>query len=123
MISLVTSLGVILFGVLEGILIAVVLSILLFFRRSWWPEGEVLGRVRELDGWHSTDRYPEAEEADGVLVYRWEAPLFFANAGIFRQEIRKLVEAPEPSMGRPPVRGDHRRRRHRCRHAGPSTRS
>ncbi len=45
-ISLVTSLGVILFGVLEGILIAVVLSILLFFRRNWWPEGEVLGRGR-----------------------------------------------------------------------------
>ena len=49
-ISLIASLGVILFGVLEGILIAIVLSILLFFRRSWWPEGEVLGRVGELDG-------------------------------------------------------------------------
>ena len=95
-ISLVTSLGVILFGVLQGILIAVVLSILLFFRRSWWPEGEVLGRVRELDGWHSTQRYPEAEEADGIIVYRWEAPLFFANAGIFRQEIRTLVRQRNP---------------------------
>ncbi len=95
-VSLVTSLGVILFGVLEGILIAVVLSILLFFRRNWWPEGEVLGRVRDLDGWHSTQQYPEAEEADGVVVYRWEAPLFFANAGTFRQEIRKLVRSREP---------------------------
>ena len=95
-ISLVTSLGVILFGVLEGILIAVILSILLFFRRSWWPEGEVLGRVDDLDGWHSVDRYPESREVDDILVYRWEAPLFFANAGIFRQEIHRLVKRRKP---------------------------
>ncbi len=95
-ISLITSLGVILFGVLEGILIAVILSIFLFFRRSWWPVGEVLGRVDELDGWHSVDRYPGAVERDGVVIYRWEAPLFFANAGIFRQEIRHLVRNRKP---------------------------
>ena len=95
-ISLIASLGVILFGVLEGILIAIVLSILLFFRRSWWPEGEVLGRVQELDGWHRSDLFPDSEEVEGVLVYRWEAPLFFANAGIFRQEIRTLVRRRNP---------------------------
>ncbi len=95
-ISLIASLGVILFGVLEGILIAIVLSILLFFRRGWWPEGEVLGRVPDLDGWHRTDVYPDAQEVDGVIVYRWDAPLFFANAGIFRQEIRKLVRRRNP---------------------------
>jgi MFS superfamily sulfate permease-like transporter len=95
-ISLIASLGVILFGVLEGILIAVAMSIFLFFRRNWWPEGEVLGRVRELDGWHRTDLYPDAEEIEGVVVYRWEAPLFFANAGIFRQEVRKIVHRRKP---------------------------
>jgi high affinity sulfate transporter 1 len=95
-ISLIASLGVILFGVLEGILIAIVLSILLFFRRSWWPEGEVLGRVRELESWHRADLFPDAEETEGVVVYRWEAPLFFANAGIFRQEIRTLVRRRKP---------------------------
>ena len=95
-IATVTSLGVILFGVLEGILIAVVLSILLFFKRSWWPEGEVLGQVEDLDGWHSTSRYPEAEQMDEVVVYRWDAPLFFANAGIFRQEILTLVNSRQP---------------------------
>ena len=96
-ISLIASVGVILFGVLEGILIAVVLSILLFFRRSWWPHGEILGRVPELDGWHDTDRYDEVEEEPGVLVFRWEAPLFFANAGIFRQQIRHLVHERSPA--------------------------
>ena len=95
-IATITSLGVILFGVLEGILIAVVLSILLFFKKSWWPEGEVLGEVEDLGGWHSTSRYPDAEQMDDVVVYRWDAPLFFANAGIFRQEMLTLVNSRQP---------------------------
>jgi high affinity sulfate transporter 1 len=95
-ISVIATLAVILLGVLEGILIAIALSILLFFRRSWWPEGEVLGRVRALDGWHRADLFPDAEETEGVVVYRWEAPLFFANAGIFRQEIRTLERRRKP---------------------------
>jgi len=95
-ISLVATLAVILLGVLQGILIAVVLSILLFFRRNWWPHGEVLGRVHELDGWHNTGRYPDAEEAPDVVVFRWEAPLFFANAGIFREQVRALVRRRHP---------------------------
>ena len=94
--SIIATLGVMLFGVLQGILIAVVLSILLFFRRSWWPHGEVLAHVDELEGWHSIDRYPDAVEIPEVLVYRWEAPLFFANAGIFREEVRRLVRHRQP---------------------------
>jgi len=95
-ISIVASLSVILFGVLEGILIAVAMSIFLFFRRSWWPNGEVLGRVTSLGGWHATERFPDAQELEGVVVYRWEAPLFFANAGIFRQQVRRLVRRRHP---------------------------
>jgi high affinity sulfate transporter 1 len=95
--SLVATAGVVFFGVLEGILIAAILSILLFFRRSWWPEGAVLGYVHDLKSWHSVERYPEAEQTEGVVIYRWEAPLFFANAGIFRQQIRKLVRERKPS--------------------------
>ena len=91
LLSVVATLAVILLGVLQGILIAVALSILLFFRRSWWPHGEILGRVPALDGWHNTGRYPDAQEVDGVVIFRWEAPLFFANAGIFREQIRTLV--------------------------------
>lgn len=94
--SLVATVGVVFFGVLEGILIAAILSILLFFRRSWWPQGAVLGYVRELKGWHDVERYPAAEQQEGVVIYRWEAPLFFANAGIFRQQVRKLVVQRRP---------------------------
>jgi MFS superfamily sulfate permease-like transporter len=82
---------VIVLGVLEGIGLAIFLAVLLFFRRSWWPHGAVLGRGTGIDGWHDVARYPDAQEEPGVIVYRWEAPLFFANAGAFRQQIRKLV--------------------------------
>jgi high affinity sulfate transporter 1 len=94
LLSLTASLGVIVFGVLQGILIAILLAVLLFFRRNWWPHGAVLGRVDGLDGWHSTEVFPDAEEIPGVTVYRWEAPLFFANAGAFRRQIRELALRP-----------------------------
>jgi high affinity sulfate transporter 1 len=95
-ISLVATLAVVLLGVLPGILIAVALSILLFFRRNWWPHGDVLGRVPEIGGWHDLRRYPHAETVPGVVVLRWGAPLFFANAGIFRELMRSLVREHRP---------------------------
>ncbi len=96
LLSLVATGGVVFFGVLQGILIAVVLSILLFFRRSWWPHGEVLGRIDGEAGWHSNHNGLPAQELPGVLVFRWEAPLFFANAGMFRDQVRALVRDRSP---------------------------
>ena len=95
-ISLVASAGVILLGVLQGIVVAVALAILLFFRRNWWPHGEVLGMTDDLEGWHSVDQFPSARQAPGIVVFRWEAPLFFANAGIFRKQVRELVRDHRP---------------------------
>ena len=95
-VSLVASAGVILLGVLQGIVVAVVLAILLFFRRNWWPHGAVLGRVDEVEGWHDVGAHPAAEQLPGIVVYRWEAPLFFANAGSFREEIRRLAREHKP---------------------------
>jgi len=94
--SIVASLGVILIGVLEGIVIAIFLAVLLFFRRNWWPNGAVLGEVDDLDGWHSVEIHDRAREQEGIVVYRWEAPLFFANAGAFRRQIRHLVRDRQP---------------------------
>ena len=88
--------GVVFLGVLPGILVAIVLSILLFFRRNWWPHGEVLGREESTGEWHSHSAKHEVVEPEGVLVFRWEAPLFFANAGMFRQQIRHLVHERQP---------------------------
>jgi MFS superfamily sulfate permease-like transporter len=56
----------------------------------------VLGRVDGLAGWHDLDTYPDAEQVQGVVVYRWEAPLFFANAGSFREAIRRLARERQP---------------------------
>ena len=93
--SLVAMAGVVFVGVLEGIVIAIVLSILLFFKRNWWPHGEILRR-NEQGEWHSAHSAPDGEEHDDIVVFRWEAPLFFANAGIFRQQIRRLVRERRP---------------------------
>lgn len=95
--SLAATAGVVLLGVLQGIVIAVGLAILMFFRRSWWPHGEVLGRVEGIEGWHAVDQYPQARQLPGIIVYRWEAPLFFANAGTFRLEVTRLVRDRRPS--------------------------
>ena len=94
--SVVASAGVIFVGVLQGILVAIVLSILLFFHRNWWPHGEVLGRVSGRDGWHSDTQGDQIVERPGVLVFRWEAPLFFANSGLFSQQVRDLVRERRP---------------------------
>src|SRR3954453_23398493 len=89
LVSLVSTAGVILFGVLNGILCAIALSILLFFRRNWWPHGEILGR-RASGEWHAGAK-GEVAEYPGIAVFRWEAPLFFANSGIFRRQVEELV--------------------------------
>jgi MFS superfamily sulfate permease-like transporter len=90
--------GVVLLGVLQGIVLAIALSILMFFKRNWWPHGELLGRVPGSTQWHSTTMTPAAIAPPGVLVYRWEAPLFFANSGMFRQQVRALVRKEQPRL-------------------------
>ena len=97
LLSLTASVGVIALGVLQGIVVAILLSVLMFFRRNWWPHGAVLGRVTGMDGWHSVKTFSDATEVDGVVVYRWEAPLFFANAGAFRDEVHHIVHERHPT--------------------------
>ncbi len=95
--SLVATVGVIAFGVLEGILIAIALAVLLFFRRSWWPHGAVLGRVPGLAGWHSVDLHPGATELPGVGRVPVGSPAVLRNAGAFRAQVRSLVRERQPS--------------------------
>jgi high affinity sulfate transporter 1 len=90
--------GVALIGVLGGIVIAVGLAILQFFERAWRPYSAVLGRPPGVAGFHDMARYPDAVQIPGLLILRWDAPLFFANASLFRDMVRqRLVEtAPAP---------------------------
>jgi high affinity sulfate transporter 1 len=89
--SMVAFLGVALLGVLPGIAIAVVLSIANVFRRAWWPYRTELGRVDDVRGFHDIRSYPHAQELPGAVLFRFDAPLLFANARSFREEIRELV--------------------------------
>ena len=95
--SIAAFLGVAVLGVLPGIAIAVGLSILNVFRRSWWPYSTRLGRVEGVPGLHDVRSYPDADQVEGLVVFRFDAPLFFANARAFRQQIRELAAAePQP---------------------------
>jgi high affinity sulfate transporter 1 len=90
--SLIALLGVALLGVLPGILLAVALSILNVFRRVWWPHRAELGRLEGIAGLHDTESYPDAALLPGLVVYRFDAPLIFANARTFADEVRAMVD-------------------------------
>ena len=80
-------------GVLWGVGIAIALSLLNFIRRSWYPHDAVLGRVENLKGYHDTRRYPDATLIPGLVLYRFDAPLFFANTDSFATRVRALADA------------------------------
>jgi MFS superfamily sulfate permease-like transporter len=96
-VSIAAFLGVALLGVLPGIVVAVALSVVNVFRRSWWPYQTELGRVNGIPGYHDVRSYPEAELLPGAVIFRFDAPLFFANAHTFRDQIMRLASAdPRP---------------------------
>lgn len=90
--SMAAFLGVALLGVLPGILLAITLSILNVFRRVWWPHQAELGRVEGLAGLHDTGTYPHSELLPGLVVYRFDAPLIFANSRMFGDTVRAMAE-------------------------------
>jgi high affinity sulfate transporter 1 len=90
--------GVALLGVLPGIAIAVALSILNVFRRAWWPYNTTLGRVEGIEGYHDVHTHPDAEQLPGLVIYRFDAPLFFANAKTFRDQVRRLARSDPPPV-------------------------
>jgi MFS superfamily sulfate permease-like transporter len=91
--SNVCLLGVALLGVVEGIFIAVGISLLVFIWRAWRPYHAVLGRVDGMKGYHDITRHPEAKRVPGLVLFRWDAPLFFANAEMFREHVLRAVTA------------------------------
>lgn len=91
-------LGVLVFGVLEGIAVTIALSLLAFVNHSWRPYRAELGRVPGLRGYHDLSRYPNGERIPGVLILRFDAPLFFANGGIFDDFVRSRVRDAGPDI-------------------------
>ncbi|WP_374457421.1 SulP family inorganic anion transporter [Nocardioides sp.] len=95
-IAIATTLGVLVLGVLEGVLVAVSLSLVDVFRRVARPHDAVEGLVPDVAGMHDVDDYDDATPVPGLLVYRYDAPLFFANAENFLARVRESVAAYDP---------------------------
>ena len=89
--SIVCFLGVAAVGVVAGIFLAVGLALAAFFWRAWRPYSAILGRVDGLKGYHDVGRHPDARQLDGLVLFRWDAPLFFANAEAFREAIEEAI--------------------------------
>lgn len=96
LVGLVALLGVAVLGVLPGILVAIVISVANVFRRIWRPYRAMLGLTVDPPGLHDVASYPEAELIEGCPVYRFAAPLIFANAHTFRDDIRQLAAQQPP---------------------------
>ncbi|MDN5931391.1 MAG: STAS domain-containing protein [Pseudonocardia sp.] len=92
----VTAAGVLVVGVLPGIAVGVVVSLLEVLRRAVLPPTAVLGRVAGRTAWRSTTNFDGTDTVRGLLVYRFDAPLFFANAAVLRDEVLRLVDESEP---------------------------
>jgi high affinity sulfate transporter 1 len=90
-------LGVALVGVLEGIVIAVGVAIFQIFAAAWRPHSAVLGKPEGVSGYHDLKRYPDGKLTEGLLMVRWDAPLMFANANLFRNFVRLHVSSTEPT--------------------------
>ena len=86
--------GVAVFGAIQGIALAVVIAIIEFLWDAWRPHSAVLGRAEGVKGYHDISRYPDARLVPGLVLFRWDAPLFFANAELFHE---RVIEAAERS--------------------------
>jgi high affinity sulfate transporter 1 len=89
--------GVAVFGAIPGIALAIVIAVIEFLWDGWRPHSAVLGRVEHVRGYHDITRYPEARLIPGLVLFRWDAPLFFANAELFRERVLDAVaSSPTP---------------------------
>jgi MFS superfamily sulfate permease-like transporter len=89
--------GVAVFGVIEGIGIAILIAVIEFLWDGWRPHHAVMGRVDGIRGYHDIKRYPDARLVPGLVLFRWDAPLFFANAELFHQRVLEAVaQSPTP---------------------------
>jgi len=99
--------GVVVLGAIPGIGLAIVAAVIEFLWEAWRPHSAVLGRVDGIKGYHDVARYPQARIVPGLVLFRWDAPLFFANAEQFRSramdalaasptKVRRLVVGAEP---------------------------
>jgi len=91
--SLAALVGVLAVGVIQGIAVAIGLSFIAFVNQAWRPYRAELGRLRGVRGYHDLSRHPDGERLPGIVIVRFDAPLFFANGGLFDDYVRETVTA------------------------------
>jgi high affinity sulfate transporter 1 len=95
--SMVCFAGVSVLGAIPGIALAIVIAVIEFLWDGWRPHSAVLGRVDHVHGYHDITRYPQARRIPGLVLFRWDAPLFFANAELFRDRaLDAVADSPTP---------------------------
>lgn len=98
--SIACSTGVIVLGPIQGIVLAIVIAVIEFLWSGWRPYSAVLGRVDHLKGYHDISRHPDARVIPGLVLLRWDAPLFFANAELFRNRVLEAAAASSTPVRR-----------------------
>jgi len=95
--SITCFVGVAVLGAIPGIGLAIALAIIEFLWDGWRPHSAILGRAEGVKGYHDITRYPDARQIPGLVLFRWDAPLFFANAELFKERVLDAVaNAPPP---------------------------
>ena len=95
--SIVCTVGVAVLGAIPGIGLAIVIAVIEFLWDGWRPYSAVLGRAEGVKGYHDITRYPNARLIPGLVLFRWDAPLFFANAELFHDRVLDAVAtSPTP---------------------------
>jgi len=96
--SIVCFVGVAVFGAIPGIGMAIMIAVIEFLWDGWRPHSAVLGRAEGVKGYHDITRYPDARRIPGLVLFRWDAPLFFANAELFKERVLDAAKtAPTPT--------------------------
>jgi high affinity sulfate transporter 1 len=95
--SMVCFAGVAVLGAIPGIALAITIAVIEFLWDGWRPHSAVLGEVSGIRGYHDVSRHPQGRQVPGLVLLRWDAPLFFANAELFHDRVLAVVaSAPAP---------------------------
>jgi high affinity sulfate transporter 1 len=96
--SMVCFAGVAVLGAIPGIALAITIAVIEFLWDGWRPHSAVLGQVRGMRGYHDISRHPEGRQIPGLVLLRWDAPLFFANAELFHDRVLAAVASAPPPV-------------------------
>ena len=105
--SIACFVGVAVLGAIPGIGLAIVIAVIEFLWDGWRPHSAVLGRADGVKGYHDITRYPDARRIPGLVLLRWDAPLFFANAELFQESPAgsdRVAYARPAALSSPPSR-------------------